>query len=144
MMIGFRRQRYSVFGQSVDILPMPRLLATFTVGAGGGRLAKVAAPESVLLGAILRVPLQAVLSSDNVTPATGKTILIKISKNGGPFRNPFVGATTATEIGSGSYYVDLVAQDTSVYGPLIVLGTAATIDNCSAVYDVSNAAKVAL
>jgi hypothetical protein len=75
-----------------------------------------------------RVILQAYLSSDHVTPATGKTIPVQISKNGGAYGNPNAGATNATEIANGSYYVDLDTTDTGTLGPLIVRGTEGTID----------------
>lgn len=81
-------------------------------------------PQSV----IKRVALAAYSSTDHVTAATGKTIAVTISKNGAAFGNPSGGATNATEIASGWYYVDLSTTDTGTTGPLIVLGTAATVD----------------
>jgi hypothetical protein len=75
-----------------------------------------------------RITLQAYLSSDHVTPATGKTIPVTISKNGGSYANPNAGATNATEIGSGSYYVDLDTTDTATLGPIIIKGEEGTID----------------
>lgn len=95
--------------------------------------------ERIPQSATIRIPLQAYLSSDHVSPATGKTIAITISKNGAAYGNPSGGATNAVEIGSGSYYVDLSTTDTGTAGPLFVLGTAATIDNVVAIYDVVNA-----
>ena len=68
------------------------------------------------------------LSSDHITVATGKTVAITISKNGGAFGNPSAGATNATEIASGWYKVTLSTTDTGTAGPLIVLGTAASCD----------------
>jgi hypothetical protein len=64
-----------------------------------------------------------------VSAATGKTIAIVLSKNGGAFANPSVGATNATEIAAGWYYVDLSTTDTNTLGPLIVRGTAAGMDD---------------
>lgn len=75
-----------------------------------------------------RVELKAFLSSDHISPATGKTIAVVISKNGAAFGNPSAGATNATEIGNGWYYVDLSTTDTGTLGPLIVRGTEGTID----------------
>jgi hypothetical protein len=72
-----------------------------------------------------RVLLKAFLASDHVTPATGKTIPVVISKNGGAFGNPSAGATNATVIGNGWYYVDLSTTDRGTLGPLIVRGTEA-------------------
>lgn len=87
----------------------------------------------------LRVPLQAYLATDHVTPATGKTIAITVSKNGGAYGNPSGGATNAVEIASGSYYVDLSTTDTGTLGPLFVLGTASGVDNVVTIYDVVKA-----
>lgn len=75
-----------------------------------------------------RVPLKAFLSSDHISPGTGLTIAVVISKNGAAFGNPNAGATNATSIGNGWYYVDLDTTDTGTVGPLIVRGTEGTID----------------
>src|SRR5438477_7250561 len=96
-------------------------------------------PERIPQSATLRVLLYAVLSVDHYTPATGKTIAVTISKNGGAFSNPSGGTTNAVEIGSGWYYVDLSNTDTGSLGPLVVLGAVATIDNTSQSYDVVSA-----
>ena len=55
------------------------------------------------------------------------------------FGNPSGGATNATEIASGWYYVTLSTTDTGTTGPLIILGTAATIDNVTIAYNVVKA-----
>lgn len=99
--------------------------------------------ERIVQSTAIRVPLSAVLSSDHASPATGKTIAVTISKNGAAFANPANGATNATEIGSGQYYVDLTVADTATVGPLIVLGTASATDNVVALYDVVTAASAA-
>lgn len=91
-----------------------------------------------------RVTFNAVQSSDHASPATGKTIAITISKNGGTFGNPSVGAVTATEIASGTYYVDLTGTDTNTLGPLIVIGTASGMDNVYAHFEVVQAIAVDL
>lgn len=77
----------------------------------------------------IRVPFQAYLASDHLSAATGKTIAITISKNGGAFGNPSAGATNAVEISVGSYYVDLSTTDTGTLGPVIVRGAVATVDD---------------
>lgn len=89
--------------------------------------------------ATIRIPLYAVLASDHIAPATGKTIAITISKNGAAFGNPSGGATNATEIGSGWYYFDASTTDTGTLGPLIVHGAVATVDNVDIAYEVVNA-----
>jgi len=92
-------------------------------------------PQSVTI----RVPLKAYLSSDHISKATGKTIAVVISKNGGAFANPSAGATNATEIAQGWYYVDLSTTDTGTTGPLIVRGTEANCDDIEIAYNVVNA-----
>jgi len=82
----------------------------------------------------LVVVFRAYLASDHVTPATGKTIAITISKNGGAFGNPNAGATNATELSSGFYKVTLDTTDTGTAGPLAVRGAVATIDDVGIMY----------
>lgn len=95
--------------------------------------------EVLLQSTGVDVTFSAYLSSDHVTPATGKTIAITISKNKGAFGNPSAGATNATEIASGVYYVNLSTTDTGTLGPLVLLGTSATIDNVVVHYRVRTA-----
>lgn len=75
------------------------------------------------------VLFKAYLSSDHATEATGKTIAITISKNGGAFGNPAAGATNATEISSGWYKVALGTGDTDTLGPLAIRGAVSGIDD---------------
>jgi len=87
-----------------------------------------------------RVVLKVFLSSDHVTAATGKTVAVTISKNGAlTFSNPSAGATTATEMASGWYYVDLSAADVGTLGDLVVRGTAADCDDSEQVCQVAAA-----
>jgi hypothetical protein len=85
------------------------------------------------------VVFKAFLASDHVSEATGKTIAITISKNGGAFGNPAAGATNATEISSGWYKVSLGTSDTDTLGPLAVRGAVATIDDVGVWYQVVSA-----
>jgi len=87
----------------------------------------------------LVVVFRAYLASDHVTPATGKTIAITISKNGGAFGNPNAGATNATEMSSGFYKVTLDTTDTGTAGPLAVRGAVATVDDVGAIFYVGQA-----
>jgi len=80
--------------------------------------------------------LKLFLSSDHVTAATGKTVAITISKNGGAFGNPNAGATNATEVSSGWYKVTMDATDTGTEGDLVVRGTAASCDDTERVFRV--------
>ena len=82
---------------------------------------------------------KAYLASDHVTEATGKTIAITISKNGGAFGNPNAGATNATEISSGWYKVSLDTTDTGTVGPLAIRGAVATIDDVGVLVQVVKA-----
>ncbi|TIN84350.1 hypothetical protein [Mesorhizobium sp.] len=85
------------------------------------------------------VMLKLFLSSDHVSPATGKTVAIKISKNGGAFADPNAGATNATEVSNGWYKVTLDATDTGTLGDLVVRGTAASCDDAEQVCQVVSA-----
>ena len=93
-------------------------------------------------GVAKRVVLKAYLAVDHTTVATGKTIPVVISKNAAAFGNPGAGATNATEIANGYYYVDLGVDDTATVGPLIVRGTETTIDPTEKVFEVVAAADV--
>ena len=85
-----------------------------------------------------RVLLKLYLTSDHITEATGKTVGVTISKNGGAFANPSAGVTNATEIGNGWYYVDLSTTDAATLGPLVVRGTATSCDNSEIAFTVAN------
>lgn len=86
-----------------------------------------------------KVVFIAYLSSDHLTPATGKTIAITISKNVGAFGNPNAGATNATEIANGWYYYSADTTDTGTAGMLLVNGAGTGVDQVSIGYDVVNA-----
>jgi len=85
------------------------------------------------------VMFKAYLSSDHVTEATGKTIAITISKNGGAFGNPSAGATNATGISAGWYSVSLSTTDTNTLGPIAIRGTEGTIDDVGVLFEVVSA-----
>ncbi len=93
-------------------------------------------PERIPQSTAIRVPLKGYLSSDHISDATTLDPAVVISKNGAAFGNPQAGATVATEIASGWYYVDLGTTDTGTTGPLIVRATHATMDNIEIVYHV--------
>ncbi len=77
--------------------------------------------------------------TDHITPATGKTVAVTLSKNGAAFGNPSVGASNATEIASGWYKFTSSTTDTGTEGPLIWLGTCSGCDNADQAYDVVKA-----
>jgi hypothetical protein len=85
------------------------------------------------------VVFRAFLASDGKTPATGKTIAVTISKNGGAFGNPNAGATNATEISSGFYKFTLDTTDTGTLGPLAWRGAEGTINDAGDVLTVAKA-----
>lgn len=96
--------------------------------------------ERIPQSAAIRVPLKAYLTSDHISDATSKaSLVVKLSQNGGAFANPSAGATNATEIANGWYYVDLTTTDTGTTGPLIVRATQSGVDNVEIVYDVTSA-----
>jgi hypothetical protein len=93
-------------------------------------------PERIYQAVTRRVLLKAYLASDHLSAATGKTIAVVLSKNGAAFGNPSAGATNATAIANGWYYVDLSITDTGTQGPLIVRGTEGTIDDTEQMFQV--------
>lgn len=95
----------------------------------------IALPASVAYTHVFK----AYLSSDHLTAATGKTIAITISKNGGAFGNPSAGATNATEISIGWYSVALSTTDMNTVGVLAISGTAALVDTVDDRVYVANA-----
>lgn len=66
-----------------------------------------------------------VQSSDHVTPLTGATPTVTLSKNGGAFASP---AGAVTEIANGWYKVAGNATDSNTLGPLTLHATAASGD----------------
>jgi hypothetical protein len=95
--------------------------------------------ERVPQATVLEVMFMAYLASDHLTPATGKTIPITISKNHGGLGNPNAGATNATAVSNGCYYVALDTTDTGTLGNLWVHGAEATIDDVNVFYRVVSA-----
>jgi len=67
-----------------------------------------------------------VLASDHLSPATGKTPTVTLSKNGGAFASP---AGAVSEISGGWYKVAGNATDTNTLGPLALHVTEASSDN---------------
>lgn len=95
--------------------------------------------ERIQLGVAKLVVFKAILASDDVSPATGKTIAITISKNGATsFSNLAAGATNATEMASGWYKFTLGAGDTDTAGPLTWRGAEGTINDAGDVLVVAD------
>jgi hypothetical protein len=72
------------------------------------------------------IMLKVFLASDHVTAATGKTLTVTASKDGGAFAA--IGGTV-TEVSSGWYKVALTTTDTNTLGTLIIRATAAACDD---------------
>lgn len=72
-------------------------------------------------------------SSDHISPATGITPVVTISKNGGAFATP-VGAVS--EIGSGWYKVAPAAADFDTTGPLVLHATGSGADPTDSAFEV--------
>lgn len=85
------------------------------------------------------VMLQVFLASDHVTPATGKTVAITLSKAGAGFGNPNAGASNATEVANGWYKFSLDTTDTNTLGDLVIVGTATACDVASQICQVVSA-----
>lgn len=75
------------------------------------------------------VTFLAYLSTDHVSPATGKTIAVTISKAGGALGNPNAGASNATEISNGLYKFAFDTTDTGTLGDLVLRGTSSGVDD---------------
>lgn len=74
-----------------------------------------------------------VQSSDHITPLTGATPTVTISKNGGSFASP---SGAVTEIGNGVYKVAANATDAGTNGPLWLHATATSGDPCDERFEV--------
>lgn len=74
-----------------------------------------------------------VQSSDHISPATGLTPTVTISKNGGSFASP---AGSVTEIANGWYQVAANATDNNTLGPLILHATASGADPTDTIFRV--------
>jgi hypothetical protein len=68
-----------------------------------------------------------VLSSDHVSPATGLSPTVTISKNGAAFASP---SGAVSEISGGWYKVAANATDSNTFGSIALHATAGTADNC--------------
>lgn len=79
------------------------------------------------------------LSSDHVTPATGKTVAMTIRKPGGALGNPSGGATNATEVSNGFYDFTMSTTDANTFGDTVILGTATGCDVAMVVVQVVSA-----
>lgn len=85
-------------------------------------------------------------STDHVTPKTGLTPTVTLSKNGGSFASP---AGAVTEIGNGWYKVAANATDAATLGPLVLYATGtaadpATVEFFVVSYDSRDAVRLGL
>jgi hypothetical protein len=72
-----------------------------------------------------------VLSSDHISPATGKSPTVVISKNGAAFGSP---AGAVSELANGWYVVAGNATDSNTLGPILLHATEASSDPTDTVY----------
>lgn len=72
-------------------------------------------------------------SADHISPITGLSPTVTISKNGAAFASP---AGAVTEIANGWYQVAGNASDSDTVGPVILHATAGGADPTDAVYNV--------
>lgn len=79
------------------------------------------------------VAVFATLATDHISPATGKTLSVTISKNGAAFAALNGGGGAVTEVSSGWYKIALDSTDTNTVGDLLVHATEGTIDNIDAI-----------
>ena len=74
-----------------------------------------------------------VQSSDHITPLTGASPTVTLSKAGGSFASP---SGAVTEVANGWYKVAGNATDTDTLGPLVLHATAASADPADVYFDV--------
>lgn len=72
-----------------------------------------------------KIPFLLVQSSDHISPLTGATVTVTLSKNGASFAAP---AGTVSEVGNGWYVLTPATADTGTLGPLLLHATAANAD----------------
>lgn len=73
-------------------------------------------------GSVTPLPFYLALASDHVSPATGKSPVVQLSKAGGAFA---AAAGAVTETGNGWYLLNATAVDTNTVGALVLHVTAA-------------------
>jgi hypothetical protein len=74
--------------------------------------------------ALANIPFYLVLSSDHLTPATGKTPTMQISKDGGAFA---ACTNAAVEVGNGLYTINLTQAEMNC-DVVVIKATSATTD----------------
>jgi hypothetical protein len=79
------------------------------------------------------IPILLVSSSDHVTPVTGATVTVTLSKDGGAF---VAAAGAITERGNGVYWLAGNATDRNTLGALVVYATAAGADPFHGAYTI--------
>jgi len=74
-----------------------------------------------------KVILYMVDDSDHVSPETGLTLTVRVSKNGGAFA---AGAGSVAELEDGLYAYTFGAGDVDTLGPVVIKATATGADQC--------------
>lgn len=88
---------------------------------------------SIKQSSAFNLPLKMFLASDHVTAATGKTLTVTLSKNGGSFA---AAGATVSELTNGWYNVALTTTDTNTLGALVIRATATACDDAEVVAQV--------
>lgn len=100
----------------------PSNFASMSISAGGNVSINAQVKKNT---AITNFPLKMVLTSDHISPATGKTVSVTRSIDGAAFAA--TATATATEISNGWYYIPLAAADLNG-NSIIIRATAAACD----------------
>lgn len=72
-------------------------------------------------------------SADHISPATGITPVVTLSKNGAAFASP---AGAVSEIGDGWYKLAIAAADFDTTGPLVLHATGTAADPTDSTFEV--------
>lgn len=78
------------------------------------------------------IAIKVFLSTDHVSPATGKALTVTLSKDGGAFAS----GGSPTEIANGWYKIALSATDTNTLGSLVVRATCSGCDDAEVEFEV--------
>lgn len=96
---------------------------------------------------VRNIMIKVFLASDHITAATGKTLTVTASKDGGAFAA--IGGTV-TEVSSGWYKIALTTTDTNTLGTFIIRATATGCDDAEhppievVAYDATDSAALGL
>lgn len=90
------------------------------------------------------VMMKAYDSADHLSPKTGATLAVKLSKAGSAFADPSAGASNATEVANGWYKYSLSTTDTNTLGDLVVRLTGTGTDDSERILQVEDIGSITL